>query len=719
MKRSFVLQLFGFVCVLSLLLGATGLQPVRAQSDSQADLVLADLGMTMPQILTGPISETTLSFNLPPNWKPEGAATLDLDLNVFISSLVVSESTEGVSGLVGGDLSIYLNDTLLGLNTLSQQGQQTLHLDYDAGLFLPATRAGINVLRIHWDGSISCSMNLLSSVTVMPSSKISFPYGQNPDPMDLNDFPVPFIIEHPIEEQPLKIVLPFAATPAELRATMILAAGVGQISGGSMPIELVSLEEYKPSSQQNVFLVAGSSTVQTLPASLGIANLPQLAAGEGLLAFFEPQGGYGLLVTGDETGIIKAAQVAGANQVIAAGDGLNMIVSGVNPTTPTGGIEDMTLEDLGSGELVFTRPDALVQSVDFFVPAGNQIRADAAFELIISHSQQLDYLSSGLQVKVNGYPAVSLRLTDNTSNQAIFTLILPANLIHPGRNTIEFAADLNTRDLCTAPLENVAWLRISASSLLHLPLESAIGKSMLAKTFGNFPDAFLAGTGLNDITLLISTSDFGKLQGAAKLAGKLGSVLPDHTVFELKALASDSADVAQAAEGTMILVGSPSDFPSLTDKTQFPSLVFNADNTLSDQSALELVSKPEAGADVGYLAIRGFEAATSRILLAVLGNDAVGLGYAVDAVTDSALAENNFAMVTANNVHTSWLDTGIATGEITPVSTETAPETQETNPVEEFRTSMLQWVVPALAIMLAVMLLFIYFEIRHGMKRTK
>ncbi len=486
-----------------------------------------------------------------------------------------------------------------------------------------------------------------------------------------------------------------------------------------MPIELVSLEEYKPSSQQNVFLVAGSSTVQTLPASLGIANLSQLAAGDGLLAFFEPQGGYGLLVTGDETGIIKAAQVAGANQVIAAGDGLNMIVSGVNPTTPTGGIEDMTLEDLGSGELVFTRPDALVQSVDFFVPAGNQIRADAAFELIISHSQQLDYLSSGLQVKVNGYPAVSLRLTDNTSNQAIFTLILPANLIHPGRNTIEFAADLNTRDLCTAPLENVAWLRISASSLLHLPLESAIGKSMLAKTFGNFPDAFLAGTGLNDITLLISTSDFGKLQGAAKLAGKLGSVLPDHTVFELKALASDSADVAQAAEGTMILVGSPSDFPSLTDKTQFPSLVFNADNTLSDQSALELVSKPEAGADVGYLAIRGFEAATSRILLAVLGNDAVGLGYAVDAVTDSALAENNFAMVTANNVHTSWLDTGIATGEITPVSTETAPETQETNPVEEFRTSMLQWVVPALAIMLAVMLLFIYFEIRHGMKRTK
>jgi hypothetical protein len=218
---------------------------------------------------------------------------------------------------------------------------------------------------------------------------------------------------------------------------------------------------------------------------------------------------------------------------------------------------------------------------------------------------------------------------------------------------------------------------------------------------------------------VIAPAEFGNIQAAAKLAGELGAALPDNTIFELNALFSDSADLAQAAASSMILIGKPSDFASLADKSQFPSLVFDTENSLSEQSALELVSKPEAGADVGYLAIRGFDASSNRVLLAVLGNNVTGVEYAVNAVTSPKAAENNFVMVVADNVQTGWLDNGIATGEVTTTSLDVPPVEEGIDPVQVFRSGMLKWVVPILAVLLGIMLLFIYIEIRQSIKKNR
>ncbi len=722
MKRSLLLRIFGFLVVVSLLAGMVGVQPVSAAGLTQATLNLTALGMSNPQILTGPVSEYSQTFNLPVEWFPEGSGKLTLNLSAFFSSLVATESTDAVTGLVGGDLSAYLNDTLLGVTTLTQAGQQTVQFDFNAATLQLASRDSKNELRIRWDGSISCSMNLLSSVTVFPDSTMEFSFADSPKSLSINDFPVPFIVEDSIEPVPLKIVIPASPSPAELRAAMIIAAGIGQISNGRTQAELISTADYRPTdgNPQNVLLVANLDSLQALDlVSLGITNPAGVAAGEGLLHFFTPAGGYGLLVSGDETGIVKAAQVLAANQTLAAGDPANMLVSAVNPPAVNMGQQDMTLADLGAGELVFARPSDLKHSVEFYVPAGNQVRADASFDLVISHSQQLDYLNSSLQVKVNGYPAVSLRLNDNTSNQNLFTLIMPANLVHPGRNTVEFVAELNTRDLCTPPLESVAWLRVSSSSVLHLPLESAVGGSSAAKTFADFPDAFLAGSGLNDVILLVGANDFSNLQAGAKLAATLGAGMPSNSVFQLNALYSTDPNVSQASGLSAILVGKPSDFSILSDKTAFPSLVFNTDNSLSDQSAVELVSKPETGADVGYLAIRGYDPSTSRVLMAVLGNSSAGVAQAVEAVIDPKMADNNFGVVSSDQALSGWLDGGVATGNISITPPASATETPGEDPVQLFRANMLKWVVPALAISLALALLFLYFEIRQGLRKNR
>jgi hypothetical protein len=736
MKRSFLFQLFGIFTLIGLILAVVGTQPVLAKHyepqesakplvkmdvTGQVELTFAELRMTSPQTLNGPVSEYAIKFNLPVNWKPMGMVRIDLDLSAFFSSLMPTDSSSSVSGLVGGDLSVYLNDSLVEVKTLQQSGAQTIQLEFNSALLTFPVRGSYNELRIRWDGSISCQMNLLSSVTIMPASKISFSYVEDPGPLSLNDFPAPFIIENSIRPVPLAVILPDSPSLSEIRAALIIVAGIGQISKGNTPVELVTLSEYLISSKPhpNVIVVATQDHI-TNPNFELLKMRTKIGSGqgEGTLQFFElSTANYGILVTGDEAGIIKAAQVLGAKQVVAAGDALTMIISAVNPTAPSYSKEDMTLEDLGVGEMVFTYQNGLDQSFEFFMPAGEQARTDASFNLIFSHSQQLDYLRSGLQVKLNGFPAISFRLMDSTSNQTLFTVILPSNLIHPGRNTVELVANLKTRDLCTAPVESIAWMRVSASSTLHIPLESAITSTGAPKTFKDFPDLFLSGSGLDNVIFVLSPADFGNIQAAGKLAYRLGAALPQAQTFQLKVNFSNAVETALTNESNVILVGKPLDFNTLSTTEEFPSLVFNPDNTLSEASTLTMVTKPAASADVGYLAIRGFDTQSSQILMAVLGNSPTAISNAVDTVTNLDVRTSNFAYVVGNGVQISWLDQGIATGELAPSANQTTPVPPGASTSQEFRQGMLIWVVPTLVALSALLVFFVFIEIRQQIRK--
>lgn len=731
MKRSFLFLLCVIFMLICLTLSPNGVLPVFAKyadplvsdhnlvnldSTGQKELTFADMSMTSPQILNGPVSEYSLWFNLPAEWVPTGTVVLDLGLSAFFSSLMPIEGAQSISGMIGGDLSVILNGTQLGVKTLQQSGDQVIQLEFDSSLLTLPVRGSSNELRIRWDGSASCLMNLLSSVTIMPTSKLTFSYTENSDTLSLNDFPVPFIIDNSIQSVPLKLILPVSPELSEMRAALIVAAGIGQLSGGTSAFEMVSLDDYHSGKigKENVIVIVTSEKLKTQQVqALGLTAEVQAGQGEGIVSLFQPSdGGYGLLVSGDEEGIIKAAQVVSANQVIAAGDTAKMIVSAINPPILTPSNEDMTLQDLGVGEMLFTYQSGLDQSFDFFIPAGEQVRPDSSFDLIISHSQQLDYLRSGLQVKLNGFPAVSLRLNDNTANQNLFKLILPSNLIHAGRNTVELIAGLNTRDLCSEPDETVAWLRVSASSLLHLPLESAVTGSVVPKVFKDFPDSFLSGSNLDNVTFVLAPSDFGSWQAAGKLAYLLGAALPQNEPLQLHVTWSDAVDPALIEGSNVILVGKPLDFKTLADKDQFPSMVFTTDNVLNGESTLAMVTKPTAGADVGYLAIRGFAIQTNRVLMAVLGNNLAGINYAVNAISSPDVRASNFAIVVNEGVQASWLDPGISTGEVVQPAALATEVPAGANTAQQFKQGMLIWVIPAIAALLILLILLLLIEVK-------
>jgi hypothetical protein len=727
MKRLLLFRLFAFSTLICLLLSAAMALPVSADHNpsalkkddpATAELTFADLGMVSEQILADPVSEYSLKFNLPVDWVPTGSAVLDLDFSAYFSSLVPQETASSISGLIGGNLSVSMNGSLIHQATLQQSGSQTVQITFDSALITAPKRGGSNELLIRWDGSSACLMNLLSSITLSPQSKLSFTYTVKTDGFSLSDFPVPFVVENSLRPTSIKILLPASASLGEVRAALILAAGVGQISQGHTKVELLPIDAFQSNGTQNsnLILVATSEKLQD-PAIRSLGLLADLSAGqaEGIVHVFKlAAGGSGLIVSGDEEGIVKAAQAVGADQVTPTQGDATMIVSAINPPAALTQSEDITLQELGVGEILLTPSKGLDQSFDFFIPAGKQVKGDSSFDLVISHSQQLDYLRSGLQLKLNGSPLVSLRLNDNTSNQNLFKLILPSTLIHAGKNTIEFIGEFNTRDICSAPNDATAWLRVSSDSLLHLPLEKNTANILDTKTFGDFPEAFLSSPNLDNVTFVISPSDIASWQAAQKLAYQLGAALPESSLLLARVTWSDAVDAALIDGADVILVGEPSDQKMLTDKSAFPSLIFNPDNSLSSQSPLMLVLQSGAEENTGYLAIRGYAGEPDRVMLAVLGNTAAGINAAADRMASPAISASNFALAADQNGGANWLDEGIATGQVMQSSGTPAETPVVKNTTEQFRQGMLIWVLPLIVVLLIVLIIFILSEARYN-----
>lgn len=694
--------------------GASALQAsARPAADAgTAELTFEDMGFSVPADLTGPISEVAIPFNLPIAWQPTGSVAVDVDLSAFFSSIVPSENTSGATGVVGGTLSISVNGKVAHIATLQNSGDQTLHVEFPATLLQPAARTRINEMRFRWDATVACQMNLLSSVTILPASRMHFEYASATRTLSLNDFPVPFYTPGALRAAAIAVVMPPQPSAAELRAGLIVVAGLGRISGGKSDVQLLTADKYLPrvEGSSQIVIASREHLGQTALASLGAPSPVATDAESGTLTYFESKGMPGILVTGDDAGLVKAAQALSTGKLIASGDGRSMVVPAVTAQTMEYGAEDVTLAELGQGDMVFTAPDRLEQSFTFQVPAGQQARADAAFNLVLSHSQQLDYLRSGLQLELNGYPVTNLRLSDSNSNGAVFNTILPSNLIKPGLNTATLVAELGTRDLCTPPTADSVWISVSAGSVLHLPLEAAQARSVPTRTFSDFPKAWVTSSDLGDSLFVLSPANADALAVGGQLALQVGAALGGDAPISLEAAYANGVDADAFSRSSSILIGKTTDFATIVGDGAFPALKFEADGTLTASSPLQLVTQPPSGMPLGYLAIRGFDQQPSRIVLAVIGDSSSAMLSAGVALAASDLQQDNFAYVASADTTAGWLDASIAGARVGGVVPTPEPAMSALGTAAEFRAGLLPWVIPSLVLLVALAGVLIFGE---------
>jgi hypothetical protein len=163
-------------------------------------------------------------------------------------------------------------------------------------------------------GSTCQEQGAFIQVNVDESSTLSFQYQQNPYPTDLGLYPYPFT-ERSLLNIPVAIVLPDQPTSAELSAAATVAAGLGQMSNGSINLTTVLAGEITPDIRTNHHLIVvgkpdGNSLLDQLDLPLPVTTGPAVKPGYGVLQeVVSPWNQFrlALVVSGlDDEGVLQA-----------------------------------------------------------------------------------------------------------------------------------------------------------------------------------------------------------------------------------------------------------------------------------------------------------------------------------------------------------------------------------------------------------------------------
>ncbi len=204
----------------------TPLQNVSAQEEQAFDITFEQMGYE-ERMLRGPLTALRYYFSLPPTWEPIEGGYVDLDLDYAIG---------GQRDAVAAFLRVSLNDRLIHTEILNTPTAYTLRVDLPPErLILPETRL-VNTLRLEFEAYDECEVALLTSVTIRNSSILHLAYRERPLRPDLALYPVPIYQERAFEPGGAVSVLPAEPDEADLNAATMVAARLGQLTSGQLPI---------------------------------------------------------------------------------------------------------------------------------------------------------------------------------------------------------------------------------------------------------------------------------------------------------------------------------------------------------------------------------------------------------------------------------------------------------------------------------------------------
>ncbi|MBX3006367.1 MAG: cellulose biosynthesis cyclic di-GMP-binding regulatory protein BcsB [Anaerolineales bacterium] len=717
MKR---LGQFFLLCATVGLLALAPAVPALQTGLQQRSIPLTALGMEPYAALQGPYGEVTLHFTTPANWQPELGSNLTLDLQSFFSSYIPAQGELPTQNLVAGHLSVLLDDTVLYRNVLSANGEQQLSLPLEPSRLAQGAQ---HSLRIYWDASASCALNLSSTALLQPSSSLNLSYSETAVTPDLGRLPYPYFSADALEQPGTLILIPSNPSEAQVAAGLRAAAGLGRFA----PAQAITLRQESEVSaaelsEHHLIFVGPLEAFNqldtlTLPHNQD-ANLRLPVSQRTELGFIEVSRSpwnlqRSLLVVsgGSDAAVNRAALALGGPLVLNRERTLALIGEEQFTATPRTDRLSSTLADLGHNDFTFTRFGRSELRVPFYVSPDRAI-SDAAFiDLRFAHSQLLDYLRSSVSLSINGQLLSTTRLVDQTAARHSEVTLLPPSVLKPGVNELVVSADVVPLDLCADPQQGEHWLTIYADSALQLPNAEEPATKHEA-SLGDFPLPFLQD-GMQATTLLLPAQDSATWSSAAELLRGLAAT---YQVWPLQAqvqIGSSSSAFASLQNDHVILLGNFDDF--LSDLEMQSVFGVERDGTrgtllLSDGNRLSYSANvPLAAASLGRLPD---SKTTSK--LALLSNAPDSLNSLVRLVTQPAFSEQTNGVLLLAQQGSTLIKDSRALAPMVPSATSVSAE-MATAPLAAASNQGL-WLWPLLALLLVAFGLLVWTQLAHWLQ---
>ena len=707
----------------------TSPQPALTQPDPANIITISQMGLQEEGSLQGPFDTLSLKFSLPTEWKIGSGAELRLHVSTSLSVVMFTQNQFNMDTMIAGGLGVFLNGVQLDNSQLHGNSDQILQLFVPENALDSTSGRELNELKITWNARSACSYNLASSVQIHLDSMFILPHQNQPIQTNLENFPAPIYLENPVLPSGILLIVPDQPSQAELQAAFRIAASLGRMTGGGVDISMLpnAMVDDKLKKSNHVIAIGKSGTFDLLK-DLTQASSPD----EGIVQLnVSPwNSARGLLAVsgGSDQAVDKAALAVSSGRLLSTEKNNVAIIRDVAPQSPPAAFrEDQTFSDMGEEKISFTQFGSNKKQINFFIPPGLTINPESYLEISFNHSELIDYLGSGIVVRLNGTPIGSARLSDTTAPASRARMIIPVSALIPGENSIELQVDIQPRNVCADPTNESLWITIFPDSVLHLPLDTQTGGIPLSQKISSYPLPFTSNSELADTALIISSSDPDGWNIASRVIYYLGSKTRG-SMSSLEVYYSNAVPQTTLESRHLLILGTPGQLPILDALSSSLPATFGPGNELSPTVKTRISYNFPPGAALGYLEVAASPLAADKSVLLILGSNSDGLKAAADAVINPvsrAKMNGVFAIVQGKKVMIQdisllslpegTLQPGLIQGTPSVKSTPSAPGTQP------YLASAGQpvWLLPSLILSLILAIGMIFWQVSKFFRRNK
>lgn len=680
-------------------------------------------------LLFGPFATESIFFGIPANWTLQDGAQLELDITVSIQS----STQQNINQLYGGTLTIFLNSQVIAIVPIAQSGRVSQLIPIPLNALQSNRGDGRHELIFALSSSESCLYDQKMDLIIHSSSRFILPHEVSQLDTNLINFPRPLYQDSIFVDSAL-IVIPDQPTASEMQAALTAAAGIQARTGGAMLLDIANISTVNDVqlAGNHLILIGNSASLPILyqiPLPLNLTNGSFDSIGEaGILQMavspWNPERVV-LIVSGEnDQATVKASQALSTG-VIRPNKAPNLaLIESVNNRVYTDqSTVDQSLENLGYESVTFEGRGETTESFQFYIPVGQTVTAEAYFEVSVSHSTLLNYTRSGLFASLNELPIGSIRLSDQTANQANnrIRIAIPPSAVRSGLNILDLGASLEPLDDCADPNQTGLFITLWSDSRLYLPLAPAPVSSVEIPDLTSYPLPFVQSPDLSKTAFIIQRDNLEAAIAAIKIASNL-SIIADGVIFTPKVFFADEFSDADLSLYNIIAIGAPSKMDFINSINRNLPAPFPAGSDVASEEELQVVYRIDPEQPAGYLQLLPSPWNLQNLIITVVGNSPVGVQWASDALLSANRRQalsGNFAVI--NNVQVISIDTrllNLGNEGSPPISTPDA-----SNPVETVvssqtpATSRPGWILPALVITIIVIVAVIFAAIYYNKKK--
>ncbi len=680
------------------------------------------------KLLIGPFDAATLFFSLPANMKLAPGSSVLLKYGLAWSGGSESTSVAGV----GGTLLVYFNDELIDTIILSSDSPPEKEIVIPDKALNTVEKDGRNRLRLFLNADVNCRYdNVHTTLLVSKNSQFNLQYAEVAPMADLSLLPRPIYQPDSIVPNSALVVIPDAPEAFELQAALTAMAGLGSITNGDLLVGMVTasqLDEEMVASKHLIFV----GLAKNFP-SLQVANLPIPVSDNGLSLEqghdtdgvvqigISPwsQSNVVLFVGGNsEDAVIKASQAFSTGKIIAVEKPDVSLIATVNPSNQDSVIsEDKTFKDLGYESQTMGLFGENYLTYTFYTSPEQASSEGAYIDLVVSHSDLINYEGTGLTVRLNDEVVGGLQLSKETP--VTVQIKLTPGIIRRGVNRLEIISDIVPFFTCYSTDLSSTWITISETSTIHLPISDQklnIGESVNLR---DFPYMFLGSRNLSDLAFVLAPNDPVSWDYAARVAYYMGAKggVP---LVSLYATYADNIPDEILQKYNLLTFGQASKLPFISKINDLLPAPFKSGSDEAVQPSMQVNYSLLPDTSVGYLQLLPSPWNSDHVILAVLGNNLDGIPMAGTTLMQDDLVARlagNFAVLYADQVVTTDTRLGVSKESIVgqlPVAVTVTPApvptvTSTTGVKIESRPS---WILPVFGVVTIAIVGFLVLMLR-------